>query len=61
MGRKAWIEVLNAHREAHEALLQISAIKKNYWSANSRLALQGMIWTRLSADAPSTYLPFEQE
>ena len=61
VGRKAWIEVLNAHREAHEALLQISAIKKNYWSANSRLALQGMIWTRLSADAPSTYLPFEQE
>lgn len=56
VGRKAWIEVLNAHREAHEALLQISAIKRNYWSANVRLALQGMLWVRVSEDAPSTYL-----
>lgn len=56
VGRKAWIEVLNAHREAHEALLQISAIKRNYWSANVRLALQGMLWVRVSDDAPSTYL-----
>jgi outer membrane protein, adhesin transport system len=59
VGRKAWIEVLNAHREAHEALLQISAIKRNFWSANVRLALQGMLWVRVSEDAPSTYLKLE--
>lgn len=59
VGRKAWIEVLNAHREAHEALLQISAIKRSFWSSNARLALQGMLWVRVSEDAPSTYLKLE--
>jgi len=61
VGRKAWLEVLNAHREAHEALLQISAIKKNYWSANTQLALQGMLWNRLSANAPPTNLQLKEE
>lgn len=61
VGRKAWVEVLNAHREANEALLQISAIKRNYWSANMRLALQGMIWHRVSEDVPATYIEFESE
>jgi outer membrane protein, adhesin transport system len=61
VGRKAWIEVLNAHREAHEALLQISNTKRSYWSANIRLALQGMLWVRVNNDAPSTYLDIEQE
>jgi adhesin transport system outer membrane protein len=61
VGRKAWLEVLNAHREAHEALLQISTIRKNYWSANIRLALQGMLWTRLSKNAPPTHIAIKEE
>lgn len=61
VGRKAWLEVLNSHREAHEALLQISNIKRSYWSANIRLALQGMLWVRVNEDAPSTYLDLENE
>lgn len=61
VGRKAWLEVLNSHREAHEALLQISNIKRSYWSANIRLALQGMLWVRVNEDAPSTYLDLEDE
>lgn len=60
VGRKQWLEVLNAHREAHEALLQISSIKRNYWAANMRLALNGMVWGRLSAMVPTTYIPFEE-
>lgn len=60
VGRKQWIEVLNAHREAHEALLQISSIKRNYWSANMRLALHGMIWGRLSELVPPTEIKFEE-
>jgi outer membrane protein TolC len=61
VGRKAWLEVLNAHREAHEALLEISNIKRNYWSANTRLALHGMLWARLHAGAPSTELTFAEQ
>jgi adhesin transport system outer membrane protein len=57
VGRKAWLEVLNAHREAHEALLGISNIKRSYWAANTRLALHGMLWTRLYAGAPSIEPP----
>jgi hypothetical protein len=58
VGRKAWLEVLNAHREAHEALLGISTIKRNYWAANTRLTLHGMMWTRLYAGAPTIDIPF---
>ena len=61
VGRKAWLEVLNAHREAHEAKLQVSAIKRNYWVANARLALHGMVWERLSETAPETYIFFNAE
>jgi adhesin transport system outer membrane protein len=57
VGRKAWLEVLNAHREAHEALLEISNIKRSYWAANTRLALHGMMWARLSAVAPPIEIP----
>ena len=56
VGRKSWLEVLNAHREAHEAQLQAVAIKRGYWSANVRMALQGMVWGRLSSRAPQTWL-----
>lgn len=58
VGRKAWLEVLNAHREAHEALLGISTIKSSYWAANTRLALHGMMWSRLYAGAPAIDIPF---
>lgn len=61
VGRKQWIEVLNAHREAHEALLQISVIKRNYWSANMRLALHGMVWGRISNMVPPTDIKFETQ
>ncbi len=61
VGRKAWLEVLNAHREAHETRLQASVTKRNYWIANARMALQGMIWGRLSDQAPQTWLDFNQD
>jgi outer membrane protein TolC len=56
VGRKAWLEVLNAQREAHDALLQVAAVKRNYWLANLRLALQGMHWGAVSAGAPPIYV-----
>jgi adhesin transport system outer membrane protein len=61
VGRKAWLEVLNAHREAHEALLGISNIKRNYWAANTRLTLHGMMWSRLYTDAPPIEIPFTDD
>jgi adhesin transport system outer membrane protein len=61
VGRKQWIEVLNAHREAHEALLQISVIKRSYWSANMRLAIHGMVWGRISNLVPPTDIKFETQ
>lgn len=61
VGRKAWLEVLNAHREAHETRLQASVTKRNYWVANARMALQGMVWSRLSDDAPQTWLDFSRD
>lgn len=56
VGRKAWLEVLNAQREAHDALLQVAVVKRNYWVANMRLALEGMHWKKISADAPPVYV-----
>lgn len=61
VGRKAWIEVLNAYREAHETLLQLSAMRQSYWSANIRLALLGMTWRRVSYEPPETQLQLEIE
>lgn len=51
VGRRSWLEVLNAQREAHEALLQSIAVKRNYWLANSKLALDSMYWHRLDTVA----------
>ncbi len=48
-GRKTWLEVLNAQREANENLLQSIGLKRNYWYANAKLALEGMYWHRLGA------------
>lgn len=44
VGLKTWADVLNAHREAHDALLTISNIKRNFWLANTRLYLEGALW-----------------
>lgn len=61
-GRKTWIEVLNAQREAHENRLQQVRQRQRLWQANTRLALQGLFWERLlreekhagADDAPPT-------
>ena len=53
VGRKSWLEVLNAQREAHEILLQNVAVKRSYWLANCKLALDALYWHRLGgADTP---------
>lgn len=49
-GRKTWLEVLNAQREANEIVLQSITVRRNYWYANSKLALDSMRWDRLSPD-----------
>lgn len=49
-GRKSWLEVLNAQREANEIVLQSITVRRNYWYANSKLALDSMRWHRLNAD-----------
>lgn len=50
VGRKTWLEVLNAQREANETLIQSISIKRNYWYVSTKLALDSMRWERLSAD-----------
>lgn len=52
VGRKTWLEVLNAQREANDTVLQMSSVRRNYWMANAKLALQGLYWKRLSPEAP---------
>lgn len=54
VGRKTWLEVLNAQREAHETRLSLVQQKRSYWESSTRLALQGLYWERLLAgiDAP---------
>lgn len=51
-GRKTWLEVLNAQREANDTLLQQIAVRQSLWLANARLAMQTLYWRRLSAQAP---------
>lgn len=55
VGRKTWLEVLNAQRELHETRLQLVQIRRTLWSAEIRLALHGMYWERLlrEMDSPS--------
>jgi outer membrane protein TolC len=48
-GRKSWLEVLNAQREANDILLQSINLRSNYWHANEKLALDSMNWQRLGA------------
>lgn len=47
VGRKTWLEVLNAQRELHETKLQLVQVKERLWSAELRLALHGLDWARL--------------
>lgn len=49
-GRKTWLEVLNAQREANDTLIQSIALRRSYWAANAKLALDGMYWNRLGAE-----------
>lgn len=46
-GRKTWVEVLNAQREAHETRMTQVQQQKMMWSANMRLALLGSYWEQL--------------
>lgn len=62
VGRKTWLEVLNAQREANDTLLQSITLKRNYWYANAKLALDGMYWHRLGAQAaPAPVEPAQAE
>lgn len=56
-GRKSWIEVLNAQREAHENRLQQVRQRQRLWQASARLALQGLQWERLLREAPAARGP----
>lgn len=47
VGRRSWLDVLNVQREAHEYMLQSIALKRSYWYANGKLALDAMYWDRL--------------
>ena len=47
VGRKTWVELLNAQREAHDARIQLANLQRAYWQVNLRLMLQAMHWERL--------------
>lgn len=49
-GRKTWLELLNAIREAHDSRLQAANTERAYWQTNSRLVLQAMLWDRLGLE-----------
>lgn len=49
-GRKSWLEVLNAQREANDILLQSTNLRRNYWLANAKLALDSMNWEWFGAE-----------
>lgn len=51
VGRKSWLELLNAQREAHDSRVQFANLKRNYWQTNSRLVLQAMLWDRLGLES----------
>lgn len=54
VGRKTWLELLNALREAHDQELRTLALRRAFWQINSRLVVQGMQWQRLQL---AGYLP----
>lgn len=62
VGRKTWVELLNAQREAHDSQLQAALLRRAYWQTNSRLVLQSLRWDKLQLaeflpDAPPLDAP----
>lgn len=53
VGRKSWLEVLNAQREANDTLLQAISVRRNFWYYNAKLSLDSMYWDKLSPTVPS--------
>lgn len=49
-GRKTWLDVLNAQREANDLMIQSVLLRRNYWYANAKLALDSMNWNRLGVE-----------
>lgn len=52
VGRKTWLEVLNAQREANDTILSAISVRRQVWFSNAQLGLQGLYWRRLTPDAP---------
>lgn len=54
VGRKTWVEVLNAQREAQDTRLQLVQQKRAFWVADRRVALQGVYWDNLLRELDAT-------
>ena len=50
-GRKSWLEVLNAQREALDTRMAQVQQRRGLWQANTRLALHGLYWDNLVQDS----------
>lgn len=60
-GRKSWLEVLNAQREANDIRLQSITLRRNYWFANAKLALDSMNWGWFGAEVVNDTSPASEE
>lgn len=49
-GRKSWLELLNAQREANDLAVQSINLRRQFWTANAKLALDAMYWKHLGAE-----------
>lgn len=64
VGRKSWVEVLNASREANETRQQAILAEAEFWRANGSLALESLQWARLVGETngvPDNYSSVEPE
>lgn len=52
-GRKSWLELLNAQREANDLAIQSINLRRQFWTANAKLALDAMYWKHLGAELVS--------
>lgn len=62
-GRKSWLEVLNAQREALDTRMAQVQQRRSLWQANTRLALHGLYWDNLVHDSeqpPTSIIAPEQ-
>lgn len=62
-GRKSWLEVLNAQREALDTRMAQVQQRRSLWQANTRLALHGLYWDNLVQDSehpPTSIIAPEQ-